>query len=508
MTKRLVLAGLMLAGALAAAPKPAPAETHPNVLTWGFGSEIETMDPYSTAKRSSQLVIRNVLEHLLVRDPKTGKATPGLATAWKWVDPTTLEFKLRHDVKFQNGEPFNADDVVFTVEHIKDPKVHISFAKSDYGFIKGARKVSEDTVQLLLNAPTPSAVDRLTQTLFILPKDAFAKMGAQAFGRHPVGTGPYEVTGFEAGRRVELTRFKGYYKADWGQPRFDKIVVISLRDAQTQVAELTRGSIDFLWTLQPDQVQQLKQARGVTVISGGSVAIRWLALDAAGRSGPNPMQDENVRMAIAHAINRAAIAKVLVGPASQVLDAPCHPKQFGCTQDVTKYPYDVAKAKALLKASKYPNGFDLKIAAFTENGPIAEAIAGDLRAIGIKAKLDFRETSGWIKDFFGGHMQASVVPWPSNGIYDVSALVPLFFEGDQGDYTRDPEVIAWFKKAGAILDTKERARLYRLGFEKIAKHASVVPLMTGVTYYAYRGNLDFTPPVDGYPLMYMSGWKK
>ncbi|MCW5771569.1 MAG: hypothetical protein KIT16_08045 [Rhodospirillaceae bacterium] len=507
MRKRFGLVGLMLMGALAAASQPASAQTHPNVLTWGYGNEIETMDPYGTAKRSSHLIIRNVLEHLLVRDPKTGKAMPGLATAWKWIDPTTLEFALRRGVKFQNGDAFNADDVVFTVEYVKDPKVHISFAKADYGFIKGASKVDDYTVRLVLNAPTPSAVDRLTQTLFILPKAAFTKMGAKDFGLRPIGTGPYQVTGFEAGRRVELSRFKGYYKADWGQPRFDKIVVISIRDAQTQVAELTRGTIDFLWTLQPDQVQQLKQAKGVTLVSGGSVAIKWLTLDAAGRSGANPFQDKNVRMAVAHAINREAIAKVLIGPASQVIDAPCHPKQFGCTQDVTKYSYDVAKARALMKASKFPDGFDLKIGAFTVNGPIAEAIAGDLREIGIKAKLDFRETSGWIKDFFGGRMQSTVVPWPSNGVYDVSALVPLFFQGDQGDYTRDAEVIAWFKQAGSIIDAKERERLYRLGFEKMAKEAYVVPLMTDVTNYAYRGNLDFTPPVDGYPIMYMSGWK-
>jgi peptide/nickel transport system substrate-binding protein len=508
MAKRQALTGALAALLLSASAieAPAPAQTRGNTLTWGFTSDIETMDPYGTAKRTSQLVIRNVLEHLAVRDPKTGEAKPALATAWKWIDPTTLEFTLRRGVKFHDGQDFDADDVVYTVEYIKKPGAQISFASADYGFLKAAQKVDQHTVRLILNVPTPSAVDRLSQTLFILPKGAHAKLGKE-FGSKAVGTGPYKVTAFEAGRRVEMSRNEAYYAADWGKPRLDKITVITIPDPQTQVAEITRGRVDFIWTLQTDQVAQMKGAKDVTVVTGGSVTVRFLSLDAAGRSGANPLQDKNVRMAIAHAINRDAIAKVLRGPESEVIHAPCHPKQLGCTQEVTKYAYDVAKAKALMKASAHPNGFELPIAAFTENGPVAEAIIGDLREIGIKARLDFRETSAWIKDFFGGRMQASVVPWPSNGIYDVSALVPLFFQGDQGDFTRDPEVIAWFKQAGSIIERPERERLYRLGFEKLAREAYVVPLMTDVTNYAYRGNLDFTPPIDGYPLLYMTGWK-
>ncbi|MCW5771631.1 MAG: hypothetical protein KIT16_08360 [Rhodospirillaceae bacterium] len=507
MNRRSLLAGLLSPILLALVPNPAPAESRPNVLNWGFGSEIETLDPYATAKRTAQMIIRHVLENLMVRDPATGQAKPGLATAWKWVDSTTLEFTLRRGVKFTDGQPFDADDVVYTVDYIKDPKQHISFGRSDYGFIKKAEKVDQYTVRLILTATTPAAVSALTQTLFILPKGAHAKMGAKEFGRHPIGTGPYKVTGFEAGRRVELTRNDAYYAADWGKPRFDKITVTTIPDPQTQVAELKRGTIDFMWALQRDQMEQLKGTRGLTTVVGGSVSARFMSLDAAGRSGANPMTDKKVRMAIAHAINREAIAKILVDPSSTVIDSPCNPKQFGCYQKVTHYAYDVAKAKALLKESPYPDGFDLNVSAFTDNGPIAEAIVGDLRAIGIKAKLDFRETSAWVKDFFGGRLRASVVNWPSNGIYDASAYVPLFFMGDQGDYTRDAEVIAWFKKAGSINDPPERERLYKLGFEKLAREAYVVPLMTSVTNYAFRSNLDVKIPIDGSPLMYMAGWK-
>ena len=491
---------MVLVGLLAG---PVAAQQRQNAVTWGFASEIETMDPYATGKRTAQLVIRNVLEHLVLRDAK-GDLKPALATAWKWVDDKTLEFTLRRGVAFHDGQPFDADDVVFTVQHVKRTDIPIAFGATDYGFINRAEKIDPYTVRLLLNAPTPSAVDRLSQTLFILPKSA----NMATFGPKPNGTGPYKVSVFEAGRRVELAKNDAYYAADWGRPRLDRINVVTIPDAQTQVAELTSGRVDFLWNISVDQMQSLARATGVTTVPGGSTSISFLIMDAAGRAGQGPMQNKTVRQAIAHAINREAISKVLRGGSSVVIDAPCHPKQFGCIQDVAvKYEYNVAKAKALLASTPYAAGFDLPISAFTDGGPVAEAVIGDLREIGIRGKLDFKETSAWVKDLWAGKLPATVSPWPSNGVYDASAMVPLFFMGEQGDYARDEEVMAWFKQAGSITEPAERLRLYRLGFEKIAREAYVVPLMTNVTNFAYRSNLDFTMPSDGYPLAYMLGWK-
>lgn len=484
----------------------AHAQRAQNALTWGFETEIESLDPYATGKGTVQLVIRNVLENLVVRDT-AGVARPALATAWRQVNETTIEFTLRKGVTFHNGQPFDADDVVYSVTYVKKPESKIS-AQGDYGFIARAEKVDSHKVNLILSAPTPSAIDRLTQTLYIVPRLAHASTPAAQWGAKPVGTGPYTVAGFEAGRKVELARNPGYYKADWGTPRLDRITVVSIPDAQTRMAELTSGKVDFVWVVSPDQMQQLKGNRNITTATGESNTVSFLSLDSSGRGGANPLQDKNVRLAITHAIDRKAISQVLRGGNSVVVNAPCHPRQFGCVQDVTAYPYDVAKAKALMKASGYPNGFETSIAAFTESGPVAEAIIGDLREIGIKAKLDFRETSAWVKDFFAGKLPMSVVPWPSSGVHDVSALVPVFFQSGQGDYARDPEITNWFKTGSSISDPNERKRLYRLGFEKLAREALVVPLMTNVTNYAYRNGLDFTPAADGYPLIYMAGWKK
>lgn len=501
LTRRSALAAPLLLA------KPATAQRAQNALTWGFSTPVETMDPYATAKRTVQLLTRNVLEPLVYRDAATGETRPLLATSWRWIDDRTLEFALRPGVAFSDGQPFDADDVLYTVAQVKRTDPPVSFADADYGYIDRAEKVDPHTVRLLLKAPTPSAVDRLTQTLPILPRIAHARTPPADFATRPVGTGPYTVASFTPGQDLVLARNPAYHGAGWGAPRLQTIRVVTIPDPQTQVAELTSGRVDFLWQASPDQLAQLNGAPGVTAATGGSTSIYFLSLDAAGRSGPNPTQDRNVRLAISYAIDRDAIAQVLQGPTSQVLDAACHPKQFGCPADVEQHRYDPARAKALLKQSAYPNGFSLDIGAFTDGAPVAEAILGNLREIGIDGRVDARETSAWVKEFFAGHMRAAIVPWPSGGVYDVSALVPLFFMGQQGDYTRDPEVQDWFRQAGSLTDPAERTRLYHLGFAKLAADADVVPLMTAVTSYAYRTGLDFTPPADGYPMLAAAGWK-
>lgn len=152
-------------------------------------------------------MIRNVLETLLVRDPASGKAKPALATSWQWVDPTTLDLQLRRGVTFHDGSPFTAD-------YNKSPANNATFAIADYCFIKSAAKRGAFSVRLVLEVPTPSAIDRLNQVLFILPKATHEKLGARAFGAQPVGTGPMKVEKFEPGRHVLLARNAAYYPAD------------------------------------------------------------------------------------------------------------------------------------------------------------------------------------------------------------------------------------------------------------------------------------------------------
>ena len=514
LTRRRVLQAM---GAAALAPALAPSlvscsaasasqDARNDVLTWGFTGQAETLDPYATNKRSAQLLCGHVLERLLYRDPASAEARPALARAWRWLDERTLEFTLREDVSFHDGQHFDADDVVYTLGYIKDPSQQVVFSDTDYGFIKEAQKLSPHVVRLLLNAPTPSAIDRLTQVFFILPRGYHSRVDRQTFSSHPVGTGPYRVTAFQSGHRAELTRFEGYYPAAWGTPSLQQIIVRCITDPQTLVAEMETGGIDFIWNISRDQLSQVQDSPRIAKSSGGSTEIYFLRLDVVGKRPDSPTRDKNVRLAIMHAINRPDIAHILMGPESQVLNAPCHPRQFGCFQDVTSYDYNLEKARAALKRSAYPDGFALTVSAYSDGGSIAEAIVGDLSAIGIKARLDYRETYAILKDSHAGLLPALVIDWPSSGVYDASAMVANFFQGTVSDYMMDQDVQSWLAAAAATADRALREDNYRRAFEKIANEAYLLPLMTGVTYYAADSALQFPRPQDGFPLMYMAHW--
>ena len=328
----------------------------------------------------------------------------------------------------------------------------------------------------------------------------------QTFGSHPVGTGPFRVTAFESGHKAELTRFERYYQATWGTPSLRQIIVRCITDPQTLVAEMETGGVDFIWNISRDQLSQVEDSPRIAKFSGGSTEIYFLRLDVVGKRPGSPTRDKNVRLALLHAINRPDIAHILMGPSSQVLNAPCHPRQFGCYQDVMSYDYSPAKAEAALKRSAYPNGFALTVSAYSDGGPIAEAIVGDLSAIGIKARLDYRETSAILKDSHAGLLPALVIDWPSSGVYDASAMVANFFQGTANDYIMDQDVQGWLAAAAATADRAAREDHYRRAFEKIASEAYLVPLMTGVTYYAADSALNFPRPQDGFPLMYMAHW--
>jgi peptide/nickel transport system substrate-binding protein len=173
---------------------------------------------------------------------------------------------------------------------------------------------------------------------------------------------------------------------------------------------------------------------------------------------------------------------------------------------VTSYDYNLEKARAALKRSAYPDGFALTVSAYSDGGSIAEAIVGDLSAIGIKARLDYRETYAILKDSHAGLLPALVIDWPSSGVYDASAMVANFFQGTVSDYMMDQDVQSWLAAAAATADRALREDNYRRAFEKIANEAYLLPLMTGVTYYAADSALQFPRPQDGFPLMYMAHW--
>jgi peptide/nickel transport system substrate-binding protein len=219
------------------------------------------------------------------------------------------------------------------------------------------------------------------------------------------------------------------------------------------------------------------------------------------------MQDVRVRRAIYHAIDRAAIARELVGEGAAVLDAMCAPTQFGCAQDVPIYPYDPEKAKQLLAEAGYPNGFSVPLYAYRDRR-YSEAVVGYLRKVGITADLRFLQWTA-LRPIVqqDGKAEMAQLTWGSQGILDASASVGNYFEGSPDDYARDPEVEAWLKEADATVDGSQRKALYGKALKKIADQAYFVPIFLYGRTYVFNSDLDYPVTPDELAHFYMAKWK-
>ena len=171
-----------------------------------------------------------------------------------------------------------------------------------------------------------------------------------------------------------------------------------------------------------------------------------------------------------------------------------------------KYEYDPEKAKKLLTEAGYPNGFETILYAY-RNRPYAEAMVGDLAAVGIKAKLMMMKYSALREKRRAGKVQFDFETWGSYSINDVSAIVSYFFEFGPEDLARDSEVRDWLLEADTSIDLEKRKSLYKKALQKIAEQAYWIPLFTYVSNNCFTKDLDFTPYPDAVPRFFQAKWK-
>lgn len=502
-----IVAWLGGAAALVLATLPAEAGKSDDTLNIALNKAIENYDQYFNTAREGIVFARQVWDNLLDRDPGTGEYKPLLAKSYRWVDPLTLDFELREGIVFHNGAKFDADDVVFTLNWVSDPANKV-LTQENVSWIKSVEKTGPYAVRIHLKAPFPAALEYLAGPLTIYPHEYYAKVGPQGMNRQPIGTGPYKVIAAEPGKSFTLVKNTAYFKdSPKGQPQIGKIVERTIPEVPTQVAELLTGQMDWLWQVPADQAEKLRQMPNLTLKSAETMRIGYIGFDAAGRAGDTPMKNRKVREAIAHAVDRAAMVKNLVRGDSHVVNAACFRTQFGCTEDgVRHYDYDPALAKKLLAEAGYPDGFDIDIYAYRER-PWVEAIIGYLRAVGIRAKLNFLEYAALRDKNWAGTTPLVYMTWGSNSVNDVSAILGNFFKGSPDDFARDAELKKWIETGDTSVDPEIRKANYQKALQRIAEEVYWVPMFSYVANYAFTADLEFTPDADEVPRFYSARWK-
>ncbi len=416
-----------------------------------------------------------------------------------------LAYALGTGVKFSNGESFNADDVVFTLNYIVDPANKI-VVYDKVKWIKSAERLDDYNVRVHLQAAYPAALELFSMSVPIYPDEYYQKVGASGMSTKPVGTGPYEVVSVTPGSSITLQKNPEYFASPKPAAKISKVEIRTVRDINTQLSELMSGNLDFMWQFPAEVAQKLKRAGDFKVESVETMRIGFLVLDAMNRSSPkSPMADIRVRKAMNHAINRDAIVAGLVDEGSKKIASACSPIQFGCETDVTEYDYDPAEAKRLLAEAGYPNGFTVEMGAYRDR-LLAEAMINDLAAVGIKISFNMMQNSALGARRMEGSMPLAYLTHGSSSIADVSAITPEFFGLGKQDYAGDKEIAALLGAAGSTIDVAQRKEKYSAAFKLIADRAYWVPLWTYPSTVATSQELNFKATSDELVRFYDMSW--
>ncbi len=499
-------AGSLLAAALLGAG-PALAGKKDDTIRFATDQAPESVDPFFNNVRIGVILGAQIWDTLVYRDPKTNEYKGNLAKSWKQVDERTIEFELREGVKFHNGEAFDADSVVYTLNFVanRDNKVT---TQQNVNWIEKAEKLDQYKVRVVTKKVFPAAIEYLAGPVVIHPAKYYAEVGPQGMNAKPVGTGPFKVAAYTPGKSITLERNADYFKdSPKGTPKIGKVEIRFIPDRQTQMAEALSGGVDFIMHVPKDQAEQAAKVPHLQVVSGETMRIVFMQFNTQDGAPTPALKDIRVRQAIAHAIDRESIVKNIVGAGSRVLHTQCFPSQFGCTDEgAPRYEYNPDKAKKLLAEAGFPNGFDTEIFAYRERNQ-TEAMINNLQAVGIKAKLTFSQYAAMRDAVRAGKSSLSHQTWGSFSVNDVSASTPVYFTFEADDITRDPEVRDLLVKGNNSVDPNARKQAYQQALERIAENVYSVPLWSLPVFYVATKDLNFSAYPDEMVRFWEMSWK-
>ncbi len=468
--------GLSLALAAALMALPARAQKSDDTLRLAATQPVQTVSYYFDPSPDTVFESEAVFDDLLSYDVKRGEFVPLLAKAWRRVDPTTLEFDLRDDVVWQDGKPFTAADVVATLDWLADPKTVLRF-KQNWSWIGKVEQLGPYRLRVSAKEPTPYDLMRFAYVTAILPQHQPGT--PQDKGLHPIGTGPYRVVQLDDARGIVLERNPLYRHGNRAKPggAIARITIQPVFEEGTRIAHLLAGSLDMIQASYSQAEGLARDPRfAMTIVQGG--AFMYAAFDAAGRSGAKPVTDERVRRALAMAIDKQALTRLLAGDAK--IDPPgamCWRAQAGCDYAAPLPSYDPAGARKLLAEAGYPDGFPIEITTFIgAPSQIAEAVAGQWQKLGVRAKIDRLPLIAYRKKQAAGKIQVMIAAWPAGNIPDVAGTVDAFFGAGPADYSGDPVLHALAAESDSSMDPAARKAIGRKLFDRATGQVYFVPI--------------------------------
>ncbi len=485
-------------------------------LIYGMPADHDILDPHATGGWITYHVTYNmfesfVKEDLTEADVMTPKLVPGLATSWDVSeDGTEYTFHLREGVTFHDGEPFNADAVIFNFDRFwnkESPHYYektAAFVSAYTQWIKAVEKIDDKTIKVTLTQPNyewlRTGLQSYGQPLMVSPKSV-AEYGNEGIALHPVGTGPFKFVEREQGVKTVLERNDDY----WGRKaKLDRIIFRPLEDPATRVNALRTGEVNFIGVPPWDEVEDLKEEGFVLTTNENVPNYTFIHLNFRHPA----LKDKRVRQALNMAIDKQGLVDEIYAGTGRVENGMLSPGTFAYDPNFTFYDYDPEKAKALLAEAGYGDGLELNWDIYQYGtGELLESwIQRDLKKVGVDVNIQKYEwiaylrrwASGMTEDIGMNHIGwgmtypsfiriiASCGSFPPNGV-------------NSGWYCNE-EVDKLMDEAVTIKDEAKAKEVYQQINRMIMEDAAFVPLVDDLQPIFLAPNVKgfVNPPNDWY----------
>ena len=481
--KKILSATLSIAlSALMIGVSQAPVSAAPSTITIAVpGLPPSQGNPFKEGPGTPGIHTYAAIFDALTRVDDKGIVRARLATYWKNTNATTWRFTLREDVKFSNGEAFNAEAVKATIDFITSADGRkLVIGSTELPELASASVVSEFVVDIKTSVADAILPAQLAALYIVAPK-AWKTAGQDVFAKAPIGTGPYKVDSIST-TRIELTAFTG----SWREPKADKLVIIPLADAASRLQALQSGQVNMVAGINPDQIAAAKKSKA-TVISVPAPQVMSLAFNVV---GGGPVKDVRVRQALNYAVDKEAIANGLLAGKGKAATQGVTPVVYGYNKAVTGYQYDPAKAKELLAAAGYEKGLtlaaDITVGSFPSDNLIYQAVKSDLAKVGVTLNYTTITFAQWLPQYNANSWKGDAfgLSWNSAPRGDASRPYAIFVCKPVGAFYCNADEDALVKKAATELNAAKRLAILKEIAVKVTASAPALYIVEQIDLYA------------------------
>ena len=517
-SRKLWLVSLGLAGMLGMAGAYAA------TFRWAAQNDILTLDPHAENHATTNNIMSHAYEGLLRYD-KNYKPEPALATSWTRLDANTMRFNLRRNVKFHDGSPFTADDVIFSFERSgKAPSKMTIYVTG----VKEIKKIDDFTIDVVSDGPNPIMLNNFN-SFFIMSKAWAVKNKSEKAqdyktseqthaSRNTNGTGPYMIKEWLPDQRVVMTANPNW----WGklEGNVTEVIYTPIKSDATRIAALISGDVDAVTDLPTQDVPRLRSNTKLSVLDGPEVRTIYIAPDIGsnelqyGTKGPNPFKDLRVRQALNMSVDRAAIERTIMRGLSIPAALMVAPGVNGYTKEADKpVALDINGAKKLLADAGFPNGFEFTLDCpnnrYVNDEEICQALVNMWAKIGVKVKLSATPMANHVVKIQKLDSSAYMLGWgvaTYDAQYTLQSLVRTRTSGADGNYNlsriSNAEVDALVDKSKTEPDMAKRDAMLKQGLQITRDQVLLIPLHHQMRPWAMKKNVSMVHNSNDAPKMY------